>query len=115
MNIQKEISKLHKKLDKQIQQERTETKCLSCGGQAQVYHHYIPKSQSTYLRYREENLIPLCVSCHFKIHKISDPEVVRNIQKNKGDEWCDWISEHRNIMVKRNKLYLEELKEKYER
>ena len=112
MTIQKEISKLHKKLDKQIQEQRTEKECLVCGKPAQVYHHYIPKSQSTYLRYEKKNLILLCVSCHFKIHKVGDPEIIRIIQKEMGEVWCDWIQEHRNILVKRNKAYLNKLKER---
>jgi len=110
MTIQKQISKLHRKLDKQIQNERTERTCIACGKRAEVYHHYIPKSQSTYLRYEKKNLIPLCNSCHFKIHKVSDPEIVRTIQKKNGEEWCDWIKEHRDILIKRNKAYLEKLK-----
>lgn len=40
----------------------------NCARETQVAHHHIKKSQSTAVRYHLQNLIPLCHSCHMKLH-----------------------------------------------
>jgi hypothetical protein len=42
--------------------------CLLCGKDTEVAHHHYHKSQSTRLRYELDNLVPLCNSCHVKLH-----------------------------------------------
>jgi hypothetical protein len=114
MTLQRKITVLQNKLDKLIQQTRVDYFCLVCARPASVYHHYIQKKQSTYLRFNEKNLIPLCNSCHTGIHLRGDPEITRTIQKEMGEEWCEWIKEHRDIVVKRDLKYYEELKVLYD-
>ena len=43
-------------------------KCLLCGTDTQVAHHFVHKSKSGVLRYHLPNLINLCNGCHFKLH-----------------------------------------------
>lgn len=43
-------------------------KCVNCGGQAEHYHHVIPKSLGG--TDNKTNLVPLCNSCHGKLHGI---------------------------------------------
>jgi hypothetical protein len=43
-------------------------KCIFCGKDTQVAHHFIKKSESSRLRYEIENLINLCNFCHARLH-----------------------------------------------
>lgn len=43
-------------------------KCLLCGHDTEVGHHFFFKSQSNRLRYELDNIIPLCHKCHFSLH-----------------------------------------------
>lgn len=68
--------------------------CEACGGETQVAHHWIEKSRSTYLRYDvERNLIPLCHSCHAKIHNrfgnsvTGSFDVATIIVNKRGKKW----------------------------
>lgn len=81
--------------------------CLVCGGPAQVMHHFIPKSRSNYLRYEPKNLIPLCHSCHCLHHTSGDPAVEATILKKKGWLWFEDLQEHRRIICKFTREYLE--------
>lgn len=107
MKLQRKITILQKKLDRQIQQNRKPALCECCGDPAQVFHHYVQKSQSAYLRYRKENLINLCSACHFAHHTKSEPNVVARIIDHRGKKWEQWIQDHRSILIKRDKEYLE--------
>ena len=64
--------------------------CLVCSGTLSCLHHYIPKSRSTHLRYNLKNGIPICQSCHFKLHN-SDPTIQNEINRIKGDDWIKEI------------------------
>lgn len=107
--IQQRIGKAHRKLDKQIQQSVTGN-CIICGKKAQVFHHYIYKSQSSFLRYEPKNLIPMCTGCHFTLHN-KDSSLATQIAYRKGKEWEDWIQANRRNFVKKDKFYLEHLQE----
>lgn len=71
-------------------------KCLACGKKAQVIHHFCPKNLSNALRYDLQNAIPLCKSCHFRHHTLSDPSVYEKMTANKPPEWFKYIREHRD-------------------
>jgi hypothetical protein len=72
----------------------------------------IPKSQSNYLRYREENLVPLCQEHHFAHHTKGDPMVEAEIIRKKGFEWYDGIETKRHQICKVNReWYLSIIKE----
>lgn len=109
---QQQTSTLRKKLDKLIQLKLVPLNptCLVCGGKTSEMHHYIQKERSPYLRYQEKNLIPLCKYCHASHHLSGDPRIVEIIVAKRGKKWTKWIQDHRNIFVKRDKFYLEELK-----
>lgn len=73
--------------------------CEACGQKNEVGHHYVPKSQSSFLRYSFRNLIPLCHSCHFRHHK-GDPVVAAKILLKRGEEWQNWIESVRRTIIK---------------
>jgi len=60
--------------------------CLLCGNPTQVAHHHVHKSKSTRLRYELDNLIPLCASCHFKLHQ-NESYWASIVVEKKGIEW----------------------------
>ena len=63
------IDKADKLLQDWMRLKHKGEKCEICGEPFELSHHYIAKSQSTKLRFDEENLILVCSKCHFKIHK----------------------------------------------
>ena len=105
---QMKLGTLKHKLDSKTQAERPQGYCEVCGSPAEVYHHFIQKSQSEFLRYHIKNLIQLCSACHFKHHK-GDPAIVAAIIKARGRTWYNWINEHRHILVKQDKAYQQKL------
>ncbi len=112
--VSKRITTAQKKLDRLIQQYYVPKNpyCLVCGNPTDEMHHFIQKRQSTYLRYHKKNLIPLCKRCHYRHHTVGEPQIVLTIVRKKGKKWEDWITAHRNILVKRNLDYLEGLEER---
>jgi len=70
-------------------------KCEICGNRATVVHHYIPKGRSKLLKHDIKNAVPLCQSCHYKIHFSSSPgevhRLVEIIRKKRGKKWRDYI------------------------
>lgn len=89
------LGRLQKKCDALLQEyvRTTNPRCESCGAPTQVAHHWIEKSRSSFLRYELENLVPLCNSCHLKIHNIFGNNVVGGfnvaeiIIKKRGKGW----------------------------
>jgi 5-methylcytosine-specific restriction endonuclease McrA len=100
---------LRRKADQLWQQINALTKrCLICGQPNQVGHHFIPKSCSSYLRYSLKNMIPLCSSCHFRLHFSGDPIYERTIEQKKGKEWADELERDKHEYCKTNRFYYEE-------
>ena len=62
--------------------------CCICGNTKNITgHHYHPKSIKGYLRYNEDNFVPLCYYCHiFKIHNMADPETIDKMREWMGDK-----------------------------
>jgi len=85
--------------------------CEACGKRNEVGHHYIPKSQSSFLRYMFKNLIPLCHSCHFNHHFRQDPIVVTRILHKRGEEWQEWIESVRRTQIKTGIQYYKQVYE----
>ena len=85
----KPLSYYRKKADKLLQELGRETydRCLVCGGEYSCLHHYCYKSQSTALRYDWENCVPLCISCHHKIHAGKNDTIPGLISIIKGEKW----------------------------
>lgn len=86
-------------------------KCLLCGFYTQVAHHHCHKSKSLRLRYDFKNLIPLCSSCHFKLHQ-NESYWASIIVKKRGIGWFNYIQKTKDFLmvgkykVDYNKLYI---------
>lgn len=100
------IKQLRKKADKKMQElgRQTYTSCLVCGRPMSCLHHYYPKSMSQALRYDWDNLIPLCVNCHFSHHN-GNPEIHNAIIRLKGDNWYAKLKAKKQIITKVSKGY----------
>jgi len=93
----KPIGYYQKKADRLLQElgRQTYDRCLVCGGEYCCLHHFVYKSQSTALRYDWENAIPLCVSCHYKIHAGKNDTIPGEITLIKGQDWINNLKERR--------------------
>lgn len=89
-------------------------KCESCGKNTEVGHHWIEKSRSNYLRYDMRNLIPLCHSCHAKIHNrfgnsvVGGLDVAQRIISNRGREWKEQLDIDQPKYVKVDRFFYAE-------
>lgn len=89
-------------------------KCEACGKPTQVGHHWIEKSRSKNLRYNLENIIPLCNSCHSKIHNIFGNSVVggldvaETIINKRGRAWKEKMDKEAVKIIKVDRFYYEE-------
>ena len=89
--------------------------CEICGNPFEVSHHYIAKSQSTLLRFDEKNLILVCNSCHFKIHKGNQGNYIGSlIGFCRGKKWLDYITKQRNQILTLTSKDLQDKVELYE-
>lgn len=89
--------------------------CLICGKPVDTGHHFVPKSLSTRLRYDMDNLIPICVGCHYRHHIQGDPSIHATVIKKKGQEWYEYIENNRRELIKINVQYYEVIKEAFTR
>ena len=105
------IDRLRRNADKLLQLHYTPsgTKCIVCGALASCCHHFIPKSQSNFLRYDKDNLIPICSRCHTRHHLSGDPAIVATIISVKGLDWWNKLQKKRLIPCKLNRQYLESI------
>jgi len=61
--------------------------CTFCINEAYCGHHFYFKGNHPEIRYYIPNGIPICQSCHFKIHQ-NDPKEMEDIVRIKrGKEW----------------------------
>jgi len=81
--------------------------CLLCGKKSLVAHHHIHKSQSSRLRYEENNLIPLCHGCHCKLHHNESYWASIIVQK-KGLKWFKKLDLLKRELVKTDRYFYEE-------
>jgi len=103
-----------KKADKACQEwgRKTYKKCLVCGKPISCLHHYYPKSTSSALRYDEDNLIPICVGCHFSHHN-GNPAIQNKINEVKGEDWLKRLKKKKESYVKTNVKYYQDIIEQY--
>lgn len=114
------ISKLQKTADKLLQEviRFLYKKCEACGAQNQVGHHWIEKSRSSFLRYDLRNIIPLCTSCHAKIHNVfgnsimGGMNIVEKIIKIRGKKWKEEMDKLQPEYIKVNNAFYEDNIEK---
>ena len=104
------VSILRAKCDKALQEEgkRRFKVCEVCGKPINCLHHFFPKSISSRLRYEWDNLIPICVSCHFKHHSTFNPTIHAEVIKKRGIEWYDDLEKLKWEIIKTNVAYYEE-------
>lgn len=87
--------------------------CEACGAKCQVGHHWIEKSRSSYLRYNLANIVPLCNSCHSKIHNIFGNSIVGGLNvaeiiiKKRGRAWKNRMEKLQPTYQKVDVLWLE--------
>ncbi len=103
------LTTLRKKADRLLQEYYVPRNpiCLICSKPTAEMHHFIPKSQSNYLRYREENLVPLCKNHHFSHHTKGDTSIGAEIVLRKGKKWLSDLQTKRHIIQKVNKGFYE--------
>lgn len=101
--LQKECDALLQEVNKILHKN-----CEACGNPNQVGHHWIEKSRSAALRYDLDNIIPLCNSCHAKIHNIFGNSVVGGLNVaeaiigKRGVEWKQRMERDGRVIIKVN-------------
>lgn len=111
-----ETAKLQAKCDKLLTPiiKQLHPKCEGCGKDTEVAHHWIEKSRSSNLRYNIENLIPLCHSCHTKIHNrfgnsvMGAIDIADTVRNKRGEEWFNRMKVEGAKVIKVNKVWYEE-------
>lgn len=73
--------------------------CLLCGQPTQVAHHFQHRSKSTILRYDLNNLIPLCNSCHYKLHQ-NESYWAAIIVQMRGIDWFNDLRKRGQEIIK---------------
>jgi len=68
-------------------------RCGCCDGGINTVHHFFPKSQCGILKFDTDNGVPICISCHFKHHKLSDPTIHFRIIARRGESWYNALEE----------------------
>ena len=113
-NRRKLIDKADRLLQDYMRIKHRGESCEVCGLPFQVSHHFIPKSQSTLLRFDEKNLIKLCTKCHFKIHRTGMASLITaQIATQRGKKWFEYIRTQKNILMTLKTKDLEEKIEYY--
>ena len=113
-------AKLEKAADRLLQTYITTKypRCELCGQQSQCGHHFIEKSKSNRLRYHEPNIIPVCLSCHSKIHNrfsfsIQSHDIIEDIIIKRGKKWRNELDKLRKEIVKTNEDYYQNAIQEY--
>lgn len=78
--------KLQIKCDKLCYEKYLQKNCEICGGEAHQLHHYFPKSHYSHLRFNPDNLISLCIGCHFRLTHV-DKRLEDKIREKRGEKW----------------------------
>jgi hypothetical protein len=92
--------------------KRHNSKCLVCGMKCQVGHHYVLTKNSAFLRYYLPNIIPLCFSCHYLLHRRQDVTIIVGIFIKMGIDWFNDLMNKKKLPVKTNKKYYENVYDK---
>ena len=74
--------------------------CMFCNQEANTCHHFIRQSRSNYLRCDSRNLIPICQSCHCRLHNGFESIMSLQLRKMLGDEWADGLIEDSRKTIK---------------
>ena len=118
------LTKLLKKCDSLLQSlvRAKFAFCEACGAKCQVGHHWIEKSRSSHLRYNwKDNIVPLCNSCHSKIHNVFGNSVVGGLNvaeviiKKRGRAWKNRMDRLQPTYQKVDVIWLEKIKTRLEK
>jgi len=111
----KKVGYYRRKADRLMQEHYREihSQCEACGKPYNCMHHYYPKSTSAKLRYDSDNLIALCVSCHFRHHN-GDPSIHNRVNEVRGKEWLNRLTYKKEGYLKTNIGYYKLIIEQYE-
>ncbi len=75
--------------------EKWGDKCIITGLPISTFHHFIPRSKSTLLRYDVLNGIPVSLKIHYIIHFSKNPDevyqIIKQIREKRGEVWCNYI------------------------
>lgn len=76
----KDEKKIAHILDVTIQQLSSKKKCFYCGTTKNVVGHHLIRRQNTLYRWDLNNILPVCVYCHRKIHDglLKEPAKIEN-------------------------------------
>jgi len=90
--------------------EKWGDRCIITGELASTFHHFIPKSKSTLLRFDVANGVPVSLKIHYILHFSKNPDevyqIIKTIRERRGDVWCDYMDKKKkekfngNITVK---------------
>lgn len=119
-----ELGKVRNRCDQLMQQIYTKKypKCDICSAPTYCMHHFVEKSRSARLRYDEENLIPLCLTCHTRVHNHIFFRALNNINrsydhvdmiinKRGGKDWKDKMEKTGREEIKTNLAYYQKMYE----
>ena len=111
--------KLQEKIDRDYQDffrslcAEGNIKCEISGAEMELCHHFIPKSQSTNLRYDIENLVPVSGAVHSKFQFRPDiPNLI--IIGRRGLKWAESIRQKADIPAQNTITWLTEQEVKLE-
>ena len=80
--------------------------CLFCGKKANTCHHFIHQSRSNFLRCDfRRNLIPICTSCHYKLHNGYEAVMALELERKLGKKWAEGLIRDSRIIIKDNLAY----------
>ena len=85
-------TRLRNKADQMAYKKYLKPICEICGKPANQLHHYYPKSVYNHIRYLKENLISLCMACHFKLTHC-DKRWEDKIREKRGEKWFKDLKE----------------------
>ena len=111
--LRKAVDKADRSLQDWYRRHFPDDKCESCGGRAELRHHFIEKSRSTYLRFHKINLIALCSKCHTAHHLGHDSRVMARVVLKKGDMWLDELMGMASIHASLTQQLAEQKVEEY--
>lgn len=116
--IKKPIPKLIKQAEKvfnaYIRKRDKDLPCISCGLHKEYYDagHYVPVSNSSFLRFHEWNVNKECKGCNGfdQFHLIG---YKKNLIKKIGEDAVTWLEENKHTKIKWSRSELEEIIQKY--
>lgn len=115
MVAKSETKKLEKEADRILQTKivAENPECEICHHPTECGHHFIEKSKSNRLRYEMTNIIPVCSSCHTKIHNrfsysLGAYDIIDFIIKKRGQKWRDRLEVIRREAVHTTPQWYEE-------